>query len=227
MISSAADDGETRNLIYRYGRFVYSGPVITEPVLGLEYLPGVLQGIQAVQGQIPYISEVRELPGDSPQSRGLAYLGRAIDIIYEELQRLEPRLATVATEGNSWLEADDATVYFEFEALPGYTCNVSANDSRRGSRPLVDTHSRRFESAPRASHLATSELISLEVRDRDPFPIDMQGSDVVFAKTFRGEVMLTVIWYAATGCFYVTLTPAGGEEQALVDTLFPAVRGEM
>lgn len=31
------------------GRFCYSGPVITEPVAGLEYLPGVLQGIQAVQ----------------------------------------------------------------------------------------------------------------------------------------------------------------------------------
>ena len=33
-------------VIYRYGRFVYEGPVITEPVLGLEYLPGVLQGIR-------------------------------------------------------------------------------------------------------------------------------------------------------------------------------------
>ena len=35
-------------VIYRYGRFVYEGPVITEPVLGLEYLPGVLQGIRAL-----------------------------------------------------------------------------------------------------------------------------------------------------------------------------------
>ena len=40
---------ETRNLTYKYGRFVYSGSVVTEPLLGLEYLPGVLQGIQAVQ----------------------------------------------------------------------------------------------------------------------------------------------------------------------------------
>ena len=37
-------------VIYRYGRFVYEGPVITEPVLGLEYLPGVLQGIREGRG---------------------------------------------------------------------------------------------------------------------------------------------------------------------------------
>jgi hypothetical protein len=35
--------------------------------------------------------------------------------------------------------------------------------------------------------------------------------------------MLTIIWFGGSSSFYVTLSPAGGEEQALVDTLFPAV----
>jgi hypothetical protein len=55
---------------------------------------------------------------------------------------------------------------------------------------------------------------------------DVQGSDVVFAKSYRGEVLLTIIWYGPTGRYYVSLTPAGGEEQALVDTLFPSIYGK-
>lgn len=54
----------------------------------------------------------------------------------------------------------------------------------------------------------------------------MQGSDVVFAKSYRGDVLLTIIWYGPAGRYYVSLTPAGGEEQALVDTLFPSIYGK-
>jgi hypothetical protein len=36
--------------------------------------------------------------------------------------------------------------------------------------------------------------------------------------------MMTAIWYAPAGCFYVTLVPSSSEEQTLVDTLFPQVR---
>jgi hypothetical protein len=59
-----------------------------------------------------------------------------------------------------------------------------------------------------------------------PSPPPLQGADAVFAKTYRGDVLLTVIWFLGTGSFYVTLSPAGGEEQALVDTLFPAIYGK-
>jgi hypothetical protein len=51
-----------------------------------------------------------------------------------------------------------------------------------------------------------------------------QSSEVIFAKSYRGEVMITLIWYAPHNAFYVTLTPSSGEEQTLVDTLFPQVR---
>ncbi len=125
--TGTGDDSDgVRQLVYRYGRFVYAGPVITEPVYGLEYLPGVLQGIQAVQGQIPYVSEVQDLAPDGGPARALGTLDRALSIIYEELQGpLEAKLAEVAAKGNSWIESDDAQLYFEFEALPGYSCNVS------------------------------------------------------------------------------------------------------
>lgn len=49
---------------------------------------------------------------------------------------------------------------------------------------------------------------------------------MVFLKTYRGEVMLTIIWYGPTGSFFVTLSPASGEEQSLVDTYFPAIFGK-
>jgi hypothetical protein len=142
-LSSPVQKGtDTRQLVYRYGRFVYAGPVITEPVHGLEYLPGVLQGIQAVQGQIPYISEVQDLPGEGGPARALGTLDRALTIIHAELQALEPRLAEAAASGNSWLESEDSQTYFEFEALPGYSCNV-----RRGARERG--RARRREGAPR------------------------------------------------------------------------------
>ena len=53
-----------------------------------------------------------------------------------------------------------------------------------------------------------------------------QNSEVIFAKSYRGELMLTLIWYAPHGCFYVTLSPSSGEEQTLVDTLFPQIYGK-
>lgn len=127
-LSTAVDAGtDTRQLIYRYGNFVYAGLVITEPVKGLEFLPGVLQGIQAVQGQVPFMCEYKDLPGDSPQRRSLRSLEAAIDTINEQITELEPRLADLAAAGASWLEDDDAAVYFEFEARPGHSCNVSAS----------------------------------------------------------------------------------------------------
>jgi hypothetical protein len=124
-LSTALEPGtETRNLVYRYGRFVYAGAVITEPVAGLEFLPGVLQGIQAVQGQIPYIAEFSDLPADSPHRRSLHTLAAAIDTIHAEALALEPRVAELAAGGASWLEEEDTAVYFEFEARPEHTCNV-------------------------------------------------------------------------------------------------------
>ncbi|RYG52099.1 hypothetical protein EON67_01955 [archaeon] len=125
---STSLDGEsdTRTLLYRYGRFVYSGAVLTEPVAGLEYLPGVLQGIQAVQGQIPFIGEVEELDPDSPHMTSLRALGAAVDVIHHEVTAAEPELARMVAEGASWLEEEDAAVYFEFEAAPGFTLNVRA-----------------------------------------------------------------------------------------------------
>jgi hypothetical protein len=49
-----------------------------------------------------------------------------------------------------------------------------------------------------------------------------QGADLFFCKTFRADVLMTVIFFDTT--FYCTLTDAS-EEQALVDTLFPNIYG--
>lgn len=178
IVSNPVEEGsDHRTVTYLYGRYCYSGAVITEPILGLEYLPGVLQGIQGVQGQIPFLAELRELPLESPQLMSIAHIDRAIRVLYNELSdRLEAKLSKLATSGeNSWLEDEEASLFFEFEALPGYTCD---------------------------------------------------NTDVVFAKKYFGEIMLNVIWYAHTGCFYVTLTPVGDAEQSLVDTRFPTIYGK-
>lgn len=131
-------DAETRNLVYRYGRFVYAGGVITEPVSGLEFLPGVIQGVQAVQGQIPYIAEFRELEADSPHKKSLLTLATAIDTIHAEVVALEPRVAELAAGTAPWLEEEDVAVYFEFEARPEHTCNVREHDGSM-RRPLFSS----------------------------------------------------------------------------------------
>jgi hypothetical protein len=51
----------------------------------------------------------------------------------------------------------------------------------------------------------------------------VQGAVVVFAKTFIADVMVTCIYFR--GRCYLTLTEAAGEEQQLVDTLFPQIFG--
>jgi hypothetical protein len=125
-LSNPLEEGtEVRNLVYRYGRFCYAGAVVTEPVSSLEHLPGVLQGIQAVQGQIPYIAEFQALDKDSSHAKSLRTLSAAIDTIHAEIVALEPRVAELAEGGATWLEDDDTALYFEFEARPEHTCNVS------------------------------------------------------------------------------------------------------
>lgn len=131
VLSPCEDESDTRTLLYRYGNFVYGGPVITEPVRGLEYLPGVLAGIQAVQGQVPYQSEVRDLAADSPYAAALIALQRAADAVHAALEALTDDIARVAAaEGNEWVDGDGPT-YFEFEALPGYDCCVRVCGARR------------------------------------------------------------------------------------------------
>ena len=116
---------DTRLLLYRYGNFAYAGSVLTEPVRGLEYLPGVLMGIQAVQGQVPYLCEAAALPGDSPYTASLLALQRAMDLVHAELERHTDRLAALAAQaGNEWIDAEGTALYFEIETVPGYTCNV-------------------------------------------------------------------------------------------------------
>ena len=121
---------DTRLLLYRYGNFAYAGSVLTEPVRGLEYLPGVLTGIQAVQGQVPYLCECSALPPDSPYTASLLALQRALDLVHSELDAHTERLAALAAApGNEWIDAEGGALYFEFETVPGYTCNVRG---RRG-----------------------------------------------------------------------------------------------
>ena len=92
---------------------------------GLEYLPGVLSGIQAVQGSVPYLCETVDIAVDSPHTASLLALQRVADIVYSELEKLTDVLAAKSQiEGNEWIDGD-ATTYFEFETLPGYDCNVS------------------------------------------------------------------------------------------------------
>ena len=118
---------DTRLLLYRYGNFVYSGSVLTEPVKGLQYLPGALTGIQAVQGQVPYLCEVRDLPADGPYAASLLALQRAMDLVHNQLDVMTEKLGDLATKpGNEWVDSEGAAIYFEIETVPGYTCNVSS-----------------------------------------------------------------------------------------------------
>ena len=124
-LSRPLEEGtDMRTLLYRYGNFLYSGDVVTDPLLGLEYLPGALQGLQQVQGQVPYLCAYPDLAHDSWESRCLRSLKSVVDAIYEEVTGAEVVLEKLAAEGATWLEDDGTSVYFEFEARPGHTCSV-------------------------------------------------------------------------------------------------------
>lgn len=113
-------------LLYRYGNFLYAGSVLTEPVNSLQHLVGALTGIQAVQGQVPYLCEVRDLPADGPYAASLLALQRAMDLVHNQLDVMTEKLADLATKpGNEWVDSEGAAIYFEIETVPGYTCNVS------------------------------------------------------------------------------------------------------
>jgi hypothetical protein len=134
---------DTRMLLYRYGNFAYAGSVLTEPVRGLEYLPGVLTGIQAVQGQVPYLCECSALPPDSPYTASLLALQRALDLVHGELDAHTERLAALAAQpGNEWIDAEGGALYFEIETVPGYTCNVRVGQEggARAALPLSLSH---------------------------------------------------------------------------------------
>lgn len=126
-------DTETRTLLYRYGNFLYSGDVITDPLRGLEYLPGALQGLQQVQGQVPFLCAFADVGASSWEARCLSTWRVVADAIYKEVSEAEPRLAALAAAGEEWLEDEGVTVYFEIEARPGHTCAVRRCSSVLGS----------------------------------------------------------------------------------------------
>ena len=109
-LSPSIEEGtDTRLLLYRYGSFTYAGSVITEPMHGLEYLPGVLAGIQAVQGQVPYQCEVRDLPADSPYATSLLAVQRLLDMVHTELEvRTETLAGLAGVAGNEWIDGGGA-----------------------------------------------------------------------------------------------------------------------
>lgn len=122
--SREEDKEDARKIVYRYGRFAYSGQIIPEPILGLEYLPCVLQGIQAVQGHIPYIAEISDLPTEDENRVILYGVERMLDVVNLELDRQTGKLAELIQEGNTWLDGEENPVFFEFEANPGFDCSV-------------------------------------------------------------------------------------------------------
>ena len=184
--------------LYRYGRFCYTGPVeLATGVPSMEHLPSVMRYLQSIQGTIPYFTEFDAIPTSSPHHAALGTLNSAIDFIKEELGSAEEVLAGYL-ETEKWLADDDVNLYFEFESRASYNMNVSCAVSMLKRNAEV--------------HPSTASLPAL------------QNAEVVFAKSFTGELMITVIWYRST--FYVTLSPASSGEQALVDTMFPQIYGK-
>lgn len=122
--SREEDKEDARKIVYQYGRFVYSGQIIPEPILGLEYLPCVLQGIQAVQGHIPYIAEISDLPAEDENRVILYGVERMLDVANLELNFQAAKLGELIEEGNNWLNGEDNPVFFEFEASSGFDCSV-------------------------------------------------------------------------------------------------------
>lgn len=180
-VSSRTDGvSDLRSLVYVYGRYVYAGEVVTEPLYSSEGIPALVQGLQAVQGSVPFLGEKEDLLKSSaggPARSVLRTLEAVSALLYDTLCACAPLLAARAgeePESFRWLDDDDVSLYFELPARHGHDCG---------------------------------------------------GADLVFAKKYMGEVLLTLIWYAGSGCYSAALSGASGEEQALVDTLFPSIYG--
>lgn len=159
----------TLECVYQYGSYVYAGPVRVAPPVSDVDLPEALAEIQRVQSEIPFLAETAAVTTSSEAGQTLAALHEAMEFIGKELDGIDETIAPLLAS-EPWLDADDARLYFEFEVKSTFTFRVCGGHlylmMRRFARGFTD-------------------WMRL-----------WQEAVVVFAKFYKADVMLTVVFFA-------------------------------
>lgn len=115
--------------VYQYGNYTYFGPITMHVPAGAHELESALAEIQREQGAIPFFAETAKIDPGTLAGRCLASLSSALGFIREELDSVVEEIAGLATT-ETWLDAEDSLLYFEFETRAAFPMMVSASDCR-------------------------------------------------------------------------------------------------
>jgi hypothetical protein len=119
-VRSGADGLEC---VYQYGNYTYFGPVAMKVPAGVDELKSTLAQIQKEQGAIPFFAETAKIGPGTLAGQCLASLSSALAFIGEELTSVIEEIAGLA-ETETWLDAEDSALYFEFETRTSYPMMV-------------------------------------------------------------------------------------------------------
>jgi hypothetical protein len=71
-----------------------------------------------------FFSEYNAIPETSTHFTSLDEVNNVVDFLFEEMIGAGSVLEDLAASGEEWLNSDKASVYFELETTPDYSCNV-------------------------------------------------------------------------------------------------------
>lgn len=71
-----------------------------------------------------FFSEYDAIPESSTHFTSLDEVNNVVDFLFEEMVGAGSVLEDLAASGEEWLNSDKASVYFELETTPDYSCNV-------------------------------------------------------------------------------------------------------
>jgi hypothetical protein len=108
--------------LYRYGLYCYNGRVNVGKSDTLQRLPALLDRVQAVQGELPYVNEYDLIPASEHEGKYFTAFSKAMEFILEEVGNSEEILAEEALD-EGWIDADGGNMYFEFETRQDYSLN--------------------------------------------------------------------------------------------------------
>jgi len=122
-ISGHNEQSEMKDVLFRFGSWVYSGQVKLISKLSLSDIPFVIPALRVQQGKLKYLSDISELSTKNVFAKPMEYASKVAATMESEVSNCENMIKDIisqlssmglAESANTWLNGDPEQTFFEF-----------------------------------------------------------------------------------------------------------------
>ena len=114
-------DNDVRNVLFRFGNWIYEGSVELIPNISLADIPHVIPSLRVQQSKLEFVSDISSLPSSDPFVSVIAHATKRKSLMQN--QAIES-LNDLLSAGQDWLEDKASDTFFEFDC-----CNDNADNN--------------------------------------------------------------------------------------------------